>query len=212
MRTGILFDLDGTLLDTLEDLHDAVNHVMRQFHYPERTLEEVRLFVGNGARRLMDQAVPEGVDGKAAFEAFQPWYREHCQIKTRPYDGISGALEILKKKYPIAIVSNKPDAAVKVLCADYFPGIYARGESTDCPRKPAPDMVYKAMAEIGVETCIYVGDSEVDVITAQNAGVPCLSVLWGFRDRADMEAVGGKYFCEDTYKLAETLEEMIHGK
>ena len=212
MRTGILFDLDGTLLDTLEDLHDAVNHVMRQFHYPERTLEEVRLFVGNGARRLMDQAVPEGVDGKAAFEAFQPWYREHCQIKTRPYDGISEALEILKKKYPIAIVSNKPDAAVKVLCADYFPGIYARGESTDCPRKPAPDMVNKAMAEIGVDSCVYVGDSEVDVITAQNAGVPCLSVLWGFRDRADMEAVGGKNFCEDTYKLAETLEEMIHGK
>ena len=98
MRTGILFDLDGTLLDTLEDLHDAVNHVMRQFHYPERTLEEVRLFVGNGARRLMDQAVPEGVDGKAAFEAFQPWYREHCQIKTRPYDGISEVLENLKKK------------------------------------------------------------------------------------------------------------------
>ena len=212
MRTGILFDLDGTLLDTLEDLHDAVNHVMRQFHYPERTLEEVRLFVGNGARRLMDQAVPEGVDGKAAFEAFQPWYREHCQIKTRPYDGISEVLENLKKKYPIAIVSNKPDAAVKVLCADYFPGIYARGESTDCPRKPAPDMVNKAMAEIGVDSCVYVGDSEVDVITAQNAGVPCLSVLWGFRDRADMEAVGGKNFCEDTYKLAETLEEMIHGK
>ena len=212
MRTGILFDLDGTLLDTLEDLHDAVNHVMRQFHYPERTLEEVRLFVGNGARRLMDQAVPEGVDGKAAFEAFQPWYREHCQIKTRPYDGISEVLENLKKKYPIAIVSNKPDAAVKALCADYFPGIYARGESTDCPRKPAPDMVNKAMAEIGVDSCVYVGDSEVDVITAQNAGVPCLSVLWGFRDRADMEAVGGKNFCEDTYKLAETLEEMIHGK
>ncbi len=212
MKTGILFDLDGTLLDTLEDLRDSVNYVMRKFGYPERTLEEVRLFVGNGARRLMDQAVPEGVDGKAAFEAFQPWYREHCQIKTRPYAGIPEALEVLKKKYPVAIVSNKPDAAVKVLCADYFPGIYARGESVDCPRKPAPDMVYKAMAEIGVEKCIYVGDSEVDVVTAKNAGVPCLSVLWGFRDQADMEAVGGIHFCKETGKLVEILEEIIHVK
>lgn len=212
MKTGILFDLDGTLLDTLADLHDSVNHVMREFGYPERTLEEVRLFVGNGARRLMDQAVPDGVDGKAAFNAFQSWYPKHCQIKTRAYSGIPEALEILKKKYPIAIVSNKPDKAVKVLCADYFPGIYARGESTDCPRKPAPDMVYKAMAEIGVEKCVYVGDSEVDVLTAQNAGVPCLSVLWGFRDRADMEKVGGKHFCNNTENLVNALEELIHGQ
>ena len=209
MRTGILFDLDGTLLDTLEDLHDSVNHVLREFGYPERTLEEVRLFVGNGARRLMDQAVPEGVDGKAAFDAFQPYYREHCRIKTRAYEGIPEALAVLKEKYPLAIVSNKPDAAVKVLCADYFPGIYARGESADCPRKPAPDMVYKAMETIGVETCIYVGDSEVDVLTAKNAGVPCLSVLWGFRDKDDMEAVGGRHFCETTAELVEELDAMI---
>ena len=212
MKTGILFDLDGTLLNTLEDLCDSTNHVLREFGYPERTLDEVRRFVGNGARRLMDQAVPRDVDGKAAFEAFQPWYREHCQVKTRPYDGIPEALADLKKKYPIAIVSNKPDPAVKVLCAHYFPGIYARGESTDCPRKPAPDMVFKAMAEIGVESCVYVGDSEVDVMTAQNANVPCLSVLWGFRDKADMETVGGKHFCEKTEDLAAKLEEMIGEK
>ena len=209
MKTGILFDLDGTLLDTLADLHDSTNHVLRSFGYPERTLDEVRRFVGNGARRLMDQAVPEGVDAQAAFDAFQRWYPNHCRIKTKAYDGIPEALEILKRRYPIAIVSNKPDAAVKVLCADYFPGIYARGESTDCPRKPAPDMVFKAMAEIGVERCIYVGDSEVDVITAQNAGVPCLSVLWGFRDRGEMEEVGGKFFCEKTEDLVAKLEEMI---
>ena len=212
MKTGILFDLDGTLLATLEDLHSSTNHVLRSFGYPERTLDEVRRFVGNGARRLMDQAVPEGVDSQAAFDAFQAWYPNHCQIQTKPYDGIPEALEILKKKYPLAIVSNKPDAAVKVLCADYFPGIFARGESTDCPRKPAPDMVFKAMEAIGVEKCIYVGDSEVDVITAQNAGVPCLSVLWGFRDRADMEEVGGNVFCENTADLVEKLEEMIHGQ
>ena len=212
MKTGILFDLDGTLLATLEDLHDSTNHVLRELGYPERTLDEVRRFVGNGARRLIDQAVPEGVDAQAAFDAFQNWYPSHCQIKTRAYEGIPEALEILKAKYPIAIVSNKPDKAVKVLCADYFPGIYAIGESTDCPRKPAPDMVYKAMRELGVEKCIYVGDSEVDVLTAQNAGVPCLSVLWGFRDKADMEEVGGTHFCDDTGKLVEKLEEMIHGQ
>ena len=209
MKIGILFDLDGTLLDTLEDLHDSTNHVMDQFGWPRRTLDEVRRFVGNGARRLLEQAVPEGENVQEGFDAFQSWYPHHCQIKTKAYDGIPEALEILKKKHPIAIVSNKPDAAVKVLCADYFPGIYAWGESTDCPRKPAPDMVFKAMEAIGVENCIYVGDSEVDVLTAQNAGVPCLSVLWGFRDRADMEAVGGTHFCEKTEDLVAKLEEMI---
>ena len=209
MKTAILFDLDGTLLATLEDLHDSTNHVLRELGYPERTLDEVRRFVGNGARRLMDQAVPEGVDAQEAFDAFQSWYPSHCQIKTKAYEGIPEALEILKKKYPIAIVSNKPDQAVKVLCADYFPGIYAIGESTDCPRKPAPAMVYTAMRELGVEKCIYVGDSEVDVLTAQNANVPCLSVLWGFRDKADMEEVGGTHFCETTADLVAALEKMI---
>ena len=211
MKTGILFDLDGTLLATLEDLHSSTNHVMRQFGYPEHTIDDVRRFVGNGARRLFEQAVPAGTDPEPALEVFQSWYPDHCRIQTKPYEGIPEALEILKEKYPLAIVSNKPDPAVKVLCADYFPGIYARGESADCPRKPAPDMVFKAMEAIGVETCIYVGDSEVDVLTAQNAGVPCLSVLWGFRDRADMEEVGGNVFCEKTEELVAKLEEMIHG-
>ena len=209
MKIGILFDLDGTLLATLEDLHASTNHVMRQLGYPEHTIDDVRRFVGNGARRLFEQAVPEGGDVEAALAAFQSWYPDHCRIQTKAYDGIPEALAILKEKYPIAIVSNKPDPAVKVLCADYFPGIYARGESADCPRKPAPDMVFKAMETIGVECCIYVGDSEVDVLTAQNAGVPCLSVLWGFRDKADMEEVGGNVFCEKTEDLVAKLEEMI---
>ena len=209
MKIGILFDLDGTLLNTLEDLHDSTNHVMRQFGWPEHSIDAVRRFVGNGARRLFEQAVPGGGDVEASLAAFQSWYPDHCQIKTKAYDGIPEALEILKEKYPLAIVSNKPDLAVKVLCADYFPGIYARGESVDCPRKPAPDMVFKAMEAIGVETCIYVGDSEVDVLTARNAGVPYLSVLWGFRDKADMEEVGGNVFCENTADLVAKLEEMM---
>ena len=212
MKTGILFDLDGTLLETLEDIMDAVNHTLRTLGYPERSKEEIRRFVGNGARRLLEQAVPAGENPEEAIAEFQRFYSAHCQIKTRPYDGIPEALAALSEKYPIAIVSNKPDTAVKPLCDQYFPGIYARGESAECPRKPAPDMVYKAMESIGVERCIYVGDSEVDVLTARNAGVPCLSVLWGFRDREEIAAVGGTHFCETTENLINTLEEMIHGQ
>ena len=212
MKTGILWDLDGTLLDTLEDLADAVNFALQQFGYPERSIEEIRCFVGNGARRLIERSVPAGGDADAVFDTFRTYYDTHCRIKTRPYDGIMEALQKLGEKYPMAVVSNKPDSAVKPLCAEYFPGLYARGESTDCPRKPAPDMVFKAMEAIGVESCIYVGDSEVDVLTARNAGVPCLSVLWGFRDRAEIEEAGGSHFCEDTAKLVEKLEELINGQ
>ena len=212
MKTGILWDLDGTLLDTLEDLADAVNFALQQFGYPERSIKEIRCFVGNGARRLIERSVPAGGDADAVFDTFRTYYDTHCRIKTRPYDGIMEALQKLGEKYPMAVVSNKPDSAVKPLCAEYFPGLYARGESTDCPRKPAPDMVFKAMEAIGVESCIYVGDSEVDVLTARNAGVPCLSVLWGFRDRAEIMDAGGSHFCEDTAKLVEKLEELINGQ
>ena len=146
------------------------------------------------------------------LNTYKPYYTGHCRCKTAPYPGIAEALSVLKEKYPIAIVSNKPDPAVKALCADFFPGIYALGETADCPRKPAPDMVYTAMAAIGAESCIYVGDSEVDVITANNARVPCLSVLWGFRDKEDMKAAGAVHFCEDPTTLAEKIEELIHGQ
>ena len=212
MKTGILWDLDGTLLDTLEDLVDAVNFALGEFGYPTRSVEEVRCFVGNGARRLIERAVPENGDVSAVFDTFRTYYNAHCQIKTKPYDGIMEALQKLGEKYPMAVVSNKPDSAVKPLCAAYFPGLYARGESTDCPRKPAPDMVFKAMEAIGVERCVYVGDSEVDVLTARNAGVPCLSVLWGFRDRTEIEEAGGSHFCEHTEELVEKLEELINGQ
>ena len=214
MRIGLLFDLDGTLLDTLEDLLDATNYALSACGYPPRALPELRRFVGNGAENQIRLSLPEEAkqDVQKVLAIYKPYYTDHCQIKTRPYAGIPEALAVLKEKYPMAIVSNKPDPAVKALCADYFPGIYALGETADCPRKPAPDMVYKAMAAIGVENCVYVGDSEVDVLTAKNAGVPCLSVLWGFRDKEDMEAVGAEHFCDDTAKLADKLEEIIHGK
>ena len=213
--TGILFDLDGTLLDTLDDLLDATNYALAHHGYPPRTKPELRRFVGNGAMNQIRLSLPEGCspeEVQTVLDTYKPYYTAHCQNKTAPYPGIPEALAELKTKYPIAIVSNKPDTAVKALCADFFPGIYSLGETPDCPRKPAPDMVYKAMAAIGADRCIYVGDSEVDVITAGNAGVPCLSVLWGFRDKEDMEAVGSEHFCDDTSVLAEKIEELIYGQ
>ena len=215
MKTGILFDLDGTLLNTLEDLLDATNYALAQCGYPKRTLPELRRFVGNGAENQIRMSLPAGASPEEVgrvLRIYKPYYTAHCQVKTRPYDGVLEALEVLKAKYPIAVVSNKPDSAVKALCAQMFPGIFALGETPDCPRKPAPDMVHKACRAIGVDTCVYVGDSEVDVRTAKNAGVPCLSVLWGFRDREDIEAAGGQYFCESPAQLTEKIEEIIHGQ
>lgn len=212
MKTAILFDLDGTLLDTLADIHAAVNHSLALRGYPERTLEEVRQFVGNGAERLFDLAVPAGADPRPSLEEFRRWYPEHCEERTGPYEGIPETLAVLGEKYPLAIVSNKPDPAVKPLCRKYFPGIFAIGESPACPRKPAPDMVRRALEELGADRCVYVGDSEVDVLTAKNAGVPCVSVLWGFRTRQEIAPWGESVFCEDPRQLPQIIEELLHGK
>ena len=212
MKTGILFDLDGTLLNTLEDLKDAVNYVLRQYGCPERTLEEIRTFVGNGAERLIRLALPGQENDPPVAQVladYQKYYTAHSQVKTCPYEGILEALAQIREKHPVAIVSNKPDIPVKSLCKDYFGDVYALGETSDCPRKPAPDMLYKAMKAIGVDRCIYVGDSEVDVITAANAGFPCLSVTWGFRDRACLAEAGGKYFCDNPKDLVKCLKEMM---
>ncbi len=210
--TGILFDLDGTLLDTLGDLADAVNFALRTHGYPERTMAEVRAFVGNGAARLIGLSVPEGADPEPVLETYQTYYRAHSQDKTCPYPGVPEALAEIRAKYPVAIVSNKPDANVKPLCARFFGDVYALGETADCPRKPAPDMLYKAMAVLGVDRCVYVGDSDVDVITAKAASAPCASVLWGFRDEPEIRTAGGKFFCADPRELPaliHRLAEMI---
>lgn len=209
MKKAVLFDLDGTLLDTLGDLHAAVNHVLGEFGYPQRSIEEVCRFVGNGAAQLIRLAVPEGVDFVPVLAAFQSYYAAHCDILTKPYDGILDALAVLGQKYPLAVVSNKPDRAVKELAQIYFPGLYARGESTDCPRKPAPDMVRKALEAIGAERCVYVGDSDVDILTASNAGVPCLSVTWGFRGEAELRDAGALYFCHDPADLPATIQQIM---
>ena len=211
MKTGILFDLDGTLLDTLGDLTEATNYALGQFGFPGRSMEQVRRAVGNGAENQLRKSLPEGTPEETVqniLALYKPYYTQHCQIKTKPYDGILETLEALKGKYPIAIVSNKPDSAVKALCSEYFPGIYALGEIPGCPRKPAADMVYKAMEAIGADRCVYVGDSEVDVLTAKNAGVPCVAVLWGFRDREDLEQAGECILCRTPEELNMILEEI----
>lgn len=187
----IIFDMDGTLLNTLEDLTDSVNYALNIYGFKTRTIEEVRSFVGNGVARLMELAVPDGLDNpkfKECLADFREHYEKNMQNKTRPYDGILDLLkELTDKGYKLAIVSNKFDIAVKGLAAFYF-GDYVKiaiGESKTVAKKPAPDSVFKALEELGstVENAIFVGDSEVDLKTAKNAGLKCISVTWGFCDR-----------------------------
>lgn len=195
---AIIFDLDGTLTDTLYDLMLSTNHALKSMGWPERTLEEVRQFVGNGVRRLMEQAVPadtEEEEFEECFLNFQKHYVEHCQDHTGLYDGIGELLVELKSRgYKLAIVSNKLQAGVDELYQAFFKDTIevAIGERPDVRRKPMPDMVNLALKELGVtpEEAIYVGDSEVDMATARNAGLPCISVLWGFRDQDFLREIG----------------------
>ena len=210
MKTALLFDLDGTLLDTLQDLTDSVNHTLVQYNCPQRTLEQIRTFVGNGMRNLIARALP-GLENDPPVDAvvadYKAYYAEHCLDKTAPYAGIPEALAQLSD-FPIAIVSNKADKDVKPLCAHFFPGIYALGEIPDCPRKPAPDMLMRTMAQLGCDKCIYIGDSEVDVLTAQNTNVPCVSVTWGFRSSEELIAAGATHLCRDPQDLPDILRRI----
>ena len=211
----VIFDLDGTLLNTLEDLADGVNHVMEENGYPKRTLEEVRHFVGNGIRRLMEQAVPERVTGdefERVFEEFRSYYTEHCQIKTRAYDGIMQLLDTLKKQgYAMAIVSNKNHAAVCELNEIYFKEYIkvAIGQKDGIRKKPAPDTVIQAWKELGKEkeTAIYVGDSEVDFATAENTGMDCVLVTWGFRTTDELSVFKPRAFIEKPEELLTILQK-----
>lgn len=194
----VIFDLDGTLLDTLEDLTDSVNYAMEQFGFPVHTIEEVRTFVGNGAPKLLERSIPQGAahpDYEAALAAFKAHYAEHCEDKTRPYEGVLEMLAELKEQgYHLAIVSNKFDGAVKKLCKKYFGEFISVsiGESAEVKRKPAPDTVYRALHELesDVSRAVYVGDSEVDIQTAKNASLPCISVTWGFRTEEKLRSEG----------------------
>ena len=213
MKTAILFDLDGTLLDTLQDLTDATNYALAQFGCPLRTGEYVRSIVGNGALRQMTLALPEdsGIAPEGILAVYKPYYEANCNRKTQPYGGIPMVLDELGEKYALGIVTNKPHGAAVELCRKHFPGIYTLGQQDGCPRKPDAAMVRKAMEALGADRCVFVGDSEVDVRTAKNADIPCLTVLWGFRDREELKAAGAKYFCENAKDLPAMIDKILQG-
>ncbi len=211
--TTIIWDLDGTLLNTLEDLTDSVNHMLSIHNYPLRTIEEIRSFVGNGLAKLTERALPDSVtteEYEACLSEFKAYYKLHMQDKTGPYEGVLDVLKTLHDKgYRMAVVSNKADAAVKELIPIYFGDLLpiAIGDMEGRKKKPAPDSVYEAIRQLGVtkEECIYIGDSDVDVNTARNAGLPGIAVLWGFRTKEQLAAAGATTFAEKPEDLIALL-------
>ncbi|MBQ8343003.1 MAG: HAD-IA family hydrolase [Clostridia bacterium] len=210
MYETVVFDLDGTLLDTLDDLHGAVNAALAAYRLPMRSREEVRAFVGNGIVKLMERAVGEKdrPDFEGILTAFKAHYKEHCKDKTAAYAGIMPLLSALKEcGVKTAVVSNKADFAVKLLAEEYFDGLLlsavGENESAGIRKKPAPDSLLSVMEELNADkkTTVYVGDSEVDILTAQNAGVDCLSVTWGFKDRAFLKENGAKILIDEPSQI-----------
>jgi len=193
---AVIFDMDGTLLDTLADLADSVNYALRKYSMPEREFEEIRQFVGNGVRYLMRKAVSENCDSatfEEVFGEYRSYYATHCQVKTRAYGGIHELLLQLKENgIPTAIVSNKIDSAVQDLTKQYFKDmcVISVGEREGIKRKPAPDSVLEAIRVIGCKHPVYVGDSEVDVETVKNAGIDGIFVTWGFRTKDELLRAG----------------------
>lgn len=210
---AVLFDMDGTVLDTLGDLAAAVNHTLREFSMPERSIAEVAAALSNGAAYLIAHTVPAGTPKELTdkvLAAYAPYYDAHCDILTGPYDGIVPLMEKLRDRgVKLAVISNKQDTAVKPLAEKYFPGLLeiAVGESAEVRRKPNPDAVLAALRHIGVERedAIYVGDTEVDLQTARNAGMECASVDWGFRTREQLVEIGAEHIFDTVQELEEYL-------
>ena len=207
-----IFDLDGTLLDTLDDLWDAVNHTMESYGFPCRTRDEVRAFVGNGVERLIELSMTgEEPRNHPQFDAivadYRAYYAANSEHKTAPYAGVIALIRrLIDDGIAVSVVSNKPHGATVTLCAKYFPEIAVvcgEREAEGIRRKPYPDTVFRAVAELGldVKDCVYIGDSEVDIKTAANAGMDCISVLWGFRDEAELRDAGGSVFVRTAEEL-----------
>ena len=212
---AVLFDMDGTVMNTLADLADSVNYCLSRFNFPVRTVDEVRSFLGNGSRYLIEHALPAGTDPAVTEELlafYMPWYEQHCLIKTAPYDGIVPLMEKLKALgYKLAVISNKRDGATREIAGRFFPGLLdlTVGERDGIKRKPAPDMVFAAAEELGLSLgeCVFIGDSEVDFNTAKNAGVDCICVLWGFRDLHELKKAGAVVFANDVPALEKLILE-----
>lgn len=208
-----IFDLDGTLLYTLEDLANSVNYAMEQSQYPTHSIDEVRNMVGNGVKVLIERAVPSGTSEEETLRAlsiFQKHYLIHNQDTTRPYEGIMEMLNALKRAgKKVAVVSNKFDKATKALCDKYFPGLIdiavGENEATGIKKKPYPDMVMEVMQELGVsaDESVYIGDSEVDIDTARNASLPCITVLWGFREKDFLKEKGATCFVTSPLEISD---------
>lgn len=215
MYETIVFDLDGTLLDTLDDLHASVNFALQSFGLKTRTREEVRSFVGNGIKKLMERAKGDGVvDMDALLDAFKAHYALHCKDKTKPYEGVLEMLSCLKERgIKLAVVSNKADFAVKLLADEYFQGYIdvavGENESAGIRKKPAPDSLLAVMRTLGAdkETSVYVGDSEVDIQTAKSAGVDCISVVWGFKDKQFLMQNGATRLIETPMEIVGFCKE-----
>lgn len=210
---AVLFDLDGTVLSTLQDLALSTNATLRMHGMPERTLDEVRRFLGNGMEYLISHAVPTGTDRtitETVLADFKKHYAAHCTENTKPYDGVCEMLQALRAAgVRTALVSNKGDFAVQALNEQYFKGCFdfALGETAEIRRKPAPDMVYKALEvlDVPLADAVFVGDSEVDVMTAQNAGMQGIFVTWGFRDRACLAQAGATQILDHVEALTAAL-------
>ena len=198
---AVIFDLDGTILDTLQDLANSLNYALRTHGYPERTLDEVRRFIGNGIRVLVQRGCPAGTADEAqeaALATFRVHYDAHCKDFTGPYDGIHDLLNALREQgIRTAVVSNKIEPAVIVLCDEHFPNQfeYMVGNRPDLAPKPSPDSVNEVIEKLGLERkdIVYIGDTEVDIETARNAGIDCIGVDWGFRDGEYLRELGAKY-------------------
>ena len=218
MIHGIIFDLDGTLLNTLEDLCDSTNYALSYFNYPTRTIDEVRSFVGNGVKLLIERAIPNGAEDKnfeACLKIFKHHYKENMYNKTAPYPNIVEMLKELKLKgIQTSVVSNKFDLAVKDLCKKYFGDLIqiAIGENEEegIRKKPAPDSVFKAIHEmhVSIENVIFAGDSETDVQTAKNAEIDCIGCTWGFRDKSVLKKEGAKYFVDTPFEILDIIKTL----
>lgn len=209
----VIFDMDGTILDTLEDLKNSTNYALKQSGYPEHPLENIRQFVGNGIQKLIERAVPEGTseaDRQKVYEAFRAHYKVHCADNTKPYDGIPDLIIKLREAgIKTAVVSNKADPAVQDLVIEYFPNMFdvSVGEKPGVAKKPAPDAVDFVLETLSIprERAIYIGDSDVDIATAENSHMDSIIVTWGFRDLEFLKAHGAKTIVDTTEEILELL-------